>query len=134
MNVSNSKCNLLPQLFLIKFHPDNLIGEPLVEKPVDLRPPTQLQSVHISTTASLNRPLKVILKPSHHLEHRFCLDRGVVWPAREGMTCAIAGVTKKHQKFIFEYWVVSQKSYLNMGHLKKSVFAYLKFDICIPKF
>ena len=44
-----------------------------------------------------------------------------------------AGVTKKHQKFIFEYWVVAQKSYLNMGDLKKSVFAYLKFDICIPK-
>ena len=44
-----------------------------------------------------------------------------------------AGVTKKHQKFIFEYWVVSQKSYLNMGDLKKSVFAYLKFNICIPK-
>ena len=38
----------------------------------------------------------------------------------------IAGVTKKHQKFIFEYWVVSQKSYLNMGHLKK-------ICICIPK-
>ena len=25
-----------------------------------------------------------------------------------------SGVNKKHQKFIFEYWVFSQKSYLNM--------------------
>ena len=35
-----------------------------------------------------------------------------------------AGVNKKHQKFIFEYG----------AFFKKSVFAYLKFDIGIPKF
>ena len=38
----------------------------------------------------------------------------------------IAGVTKKHQKFIFEYWVFSQKSYLN-------VWCFEKVHICIPK-
>ena len=43
------------------------------------------------------------------------------------------GVTQKPQKFIFEYWVFSQKSYLNMWHFKKFIFAYLKFDICIHK-
>ena len=36
-----------------------------------------------------------------------------------------SGVTKKHQKFIFEYWVFSQKSYLN-------VWCFEKFHICIP--
>ena len=61
VNVSNSKCNLLPQLLLIKLHPDDLVGEPLMEKPVDLGAATQLQCVHIPTSASLNRPLKVIL-------------------------------------------------------------------------
>ena len=34
------------------------------------------------------------------------------------------GGTKKHQKFLFEYWVVSQKSYLNMGHLKKNLYLH----------
>ena len=43
-----------------------------------------------------------------------------------------AGVNKKPQKFIFEYWVFSQKSFLNVGCLKKSIFAYLKLNICIP--
>ena len=36
------------------------------------------------------------------------------------------GVTKKHQKFIFEYWEFSQKSYLN-------VWCFEKVHICIPK-
>ena len=36
------------------------------------------------------------------------------------------GVTKKHQNFIFEYWVFSQKSYLN-------VWSFVKVHICIPK-
>ena len=36
------------------------------------------------------------------------------------------GVTKKHQKFLFEYWVFSQKSYLNM-------WCFEKVHICIPK-
>ena len=44
-----------------------------------------------------------------------------------------AGVNNKPQKFIFEYWVFSQKSYLNMWCFVKSIFAYLKFNICIPK-
>ena len=44
-----------------------------------------------------------------------------------------AGVTKKHQIIIFEYWVFSQKSYLNMGRFEKNIFAYQKFDFCIPK-
>ena len=43
------------------------------------------------------------------------------------------GVNKKHQKFIFEYWVFSQKSYLNMWCFEKAIFAHLKFNICIPK-
>ena len=81
MNVSNSKCNLLPQLLLVKLHPDNLVREPLVEQPVDLGASAQLQGVHIPTPASLDRSLKVILQPGHHLEHGFCLDRGVVGPA-----------------------------------------------------
>ena len=37
-----------------------------------------------------------------------------------------AGVTKKHQKFKFEYWVYPQKSYLNM-------WCFEKVHICIPK-
>ena len=37
------------------------------------------------------------------------------------------GVNKKPQKFIFEYWVFSQKSYLNVG-------CFEEIDICIPKF
>jgi len=36
------------------------------------------------------------------------------------------GVNKKPQKFIFEYWVFSQKSYLNVG-------CFEKIHICIPK-
>ena len=44
-----------------------------------------------------------------------------------------SGLTKKHQKIIFEYWVFSQKSYLNMGRFEKNIFAYQKFDFCIPK-
>jgi len=35
-------------------------------------------------------------------------------------------VAKKHQKFIFEYWVFTQKSYLN-------VWCFEKVHICIPK-
>ena len=49
------------------------------------------------------------------------------------MMCWSSGVTKKHQKFIFEYWVFSRKSYLNMWCFEKAIFAYLKFNICIPK-
>ena len=41
------------------------------------------------------------------------------------------GVNKKHKKFLFEYQVIFQKSYLNTGCFEKSIFAYLKFDICI---
>jgi len=36
------------------------------------------------------------------------------------------GVTKKHQRFIFEYWVFSLKSYLNMGRFENNIFAYPK--------
>ena len=36
------------------------------------------------------------------------------------------GVNKKPQKFIFEYWVFSQKSYLNVG-------CFEEIHICIPK-
>ena len=36
------------------------------------------------------------------------------------------GATKKHQKFKFEYWVFSQKSYLN-------VWCFEKVHICTPK-
>ena len=36
------------------------------------------------------------------------------------------GVNKKPQKFIFEYWVISQKSYLNVG-------CFEEIHICIPK-
>ena len=43
------------------------------------------------------------------------------------------GVTKKHQNTIFEYWFFSQKSYLNMGCFENIIFAYLKFNICIPR-
>ena len=47
----------------------------------------------------------------------------------DGLVGASApGVNKKPQKFIFEYWVFYQKSYL-----KTSIFAYLIFNICIPK-
>ena len=45
----------------------------------------------------------------------------------------VAGVTKKHQQTTFEYWVFSQRSYLNMGRFENNIFAYLKFNICIPK-
>ena len=38
-----------------------------------------------------------------------------------------AGVNRRHQKFIFEYQVFSQKSYLNTG-------CFEKIHICIPKF
>ena len=41
------------------------------------------------------------------------------------MLCS-AGVNKKHQKFIFEYWAFSQKTYLNMWCFEKS-------HNCIPK-
>ena len=44
----------------------------------------------------------------------------------DGRDACRAGVTKKHQKFIFEYWVFSQKSYLNM-------WCFEKVHICIPK-
>ena len=37
-----------------------------------------------------------------------------------------SGMTKKHQKYIFEYLVFSQKSYLN-------VWCFVKVHICIPK-
>ena len=36
------------------------------------------------------------------------------------------GVNKKPQKFIFAYWVFSQKSYLNVG-------CFEKIHICIPE-
>ena len=36
------------------------------------------------------------------------------------------GVNKKPQKFIFEYWAFSQKSYLNGG-------CFEEIHICIPK-
>ena len=38
----------------------------------------------------------------------------------------LPGVNKKPQKFIFEYWVFSQKSYLNVG-------CFEEIHICIPK-
>ena len=38
----------------------------------------------------------------------------------------VTGVNKKPQKFIFEYWVFSQKSYLNVG-------CFEEIHICIPK-
>ena len=42
------------------------------------------------------------------------------------LTIVTTGVTKKHQEFIFEYWVFFQKSYLN-------VWCFEKVHICIPK-
>ena len=42
------------------------------------------------------------------------------------LTSEAPGVTKKHQKFIFEYLVFSQKSYLNRWRFKK-------VHICTPK-
>ena len=37
-----------------------------------------------------------------------------------------AGVTKKHQKFIFEYWLFPQKSYLNMWCFEKNQHLHTK--------
>ena len=39
---------------------------------------------------------------------------------------ARSGVNKKPEKFIFEYWVFSQKFYLNVG-------CFEEIHICIPK-
>ena len=44
--------------------------------------------------------------------------------AQDDVRCA--GVNKKPQKFIFEYWAFSQKSYLNGG-------CFEEIHICIPK-
>jgi len=60
---------------------------------------------------------------SVHFLH--CLSVNILW--------FCPGVTKKHQKNIFEYWVFFQKSYLNMGRFENNIFAYVKFNICIPK-
>ena len=51
---------------------------------------------------------------------------GRVFQYRVGSGQVVAGVTKKHQKFIFECWVFSQKSYLN-------VWCFEKVHIWIPK-
>ena len=53
------------------------------------------------------------------------LDIRCSWSTFSWWWCC-SGVTKKHQKFIFEYWVFSQKSYLN-------VWCFEKVHICIPK-
>ena len=44
----------------------------------------------------------------------------------DSVYCLIFPVNKKLQKFIFEYWVFLQKSYLNM-------LCFEKIHICIPK-
>ena len=54
----------------------------------------------------------------------FPLFQGNIFSAQDGRN---AGVNKKHQKFIFEYQVISQKSYLYTG-------CFEKIHICIPKF
>ena len=46
--------------------------------------------------------------------------------AHFGQNWLCAQVSKKHQKFIFEYWVFSQKSYLH-------VWCFEKVHICITK-
>lgn len=62
MNVPDGKGNLPPQLFLVKFHPNNLVGESLVEEPVDLGSARQLQRVDGRRTRTLDGSLKVLLK------------------------------------------------------------------------
>ena len=50
----------------------------------------------------------------------------IYWTIIIHIICSNSGVAKKHQKFIFEYWVFTQKSYLN-------VWCFEKVHICIPK-
>ena len=90
MNVPDGEGYLLPELLLVKLHPDNLVREPLVEQSVYLGSSAQLQRVHIPTAAALDRSLEVLLKSRHHLKHCLRLDRGVVWPG--GVQLGIQGV------------------------------------------
>ena len=46
MDVPDGKCNLPPQLLLVKLHAYNLVGEALMEEAVDLGTSRQFQGVH----------------------------------------------------------------------------------------
>lgn len=78
VNIPDGKCNLLPQLLLVKLHPDNLVGKPLVEQSVDLGSSAQLHRVDRRCPAALNGSLEVLLELLHHLQHGLGLDARVV--------------------------------------------------------
>ena len=78
MNISDSKCDLLPQLLLVKLHPDYFVGESLVEEPVDLGSSTELHGVDSSTATALYSSLEILLELLDHLQHGFGLDARVV--------------------------------------------------------
>ena len=79
--------------------------------------------------------LKHALVDSHRLsEWPDCRISRAPCPTISKMPCSSiegpssSGVNKKPEIFIFEYWVFSQKSYLNMGCFEKFIFAYLKIQ------
>ncbi len=100
--VPDGECDFPPELLLVELHAHNLVGEPLVEEPVDLGAARQLQGVDGGGTAALDGALKVLLESldtpaeenvkcekrwggdarvvQHSLEHGLCLDGWVVRP------------------------------------------------------
>ena len=67
VNISDGKCNLFPQFFLVKLHPDYFVGESLMEEPVDLSSSTELHGIDSSAATALNSSLKILLELLDHL-------------------------------------------------------------------
>ena len=108
VDISDGKRDFSPQLFLVKFHPHDLVWEPLVEESVDLGSAGQLQGVDSGGSTTFDGTLKVLLQllnapevdkwwtaltflnsvsfpikinkktASDLLEHRLCFDRRII--------------------------------------------------------
>lgn len=62
VDVSDGEGDLATQLLLVELHAHDLVGEPLVEEPVDLGSAGELQGVDRGRSAALDGTLKVLLK------------------------------------------------------------------------
>ena len=62
MNVPNSKCNFPSELFLVKLHSYDFVGEPLMEQTVDLGTSGQFQYIYSSGATAFNCSFKILLK------------------------------------------------------------------------
>ena len=84
MNVSDGERDLAAQLLLVELHAHDLVGEPLVEEPVDLGSAGELQRVDSGGPASLDGTLEVLLQLLDAPTKRKRIECSLIFAERKG--------------------------------------------------